>query len=159
MVDSYHPFWWWCGCIMYLLLRECLFHMSFSVKMIHRHVAYLRTSSVKLRGKAKFLFLFLFFTQTVPWPMGCALNSTHVIYVKPFVLSRFLVAASANPLARVVLVSRFKYVAFSQKQPNTILEKKKKWVKKKSRSSERFRATTGHRFATWVLCGCRLDLK
>ena len=51
MVDSYHPFWWWRGCITYLLLRECLLHISFSVKMIHRLVAYLRTSSVKRGGK------------------------------------------------------------------------------------------------------------
>lgn len=72
---------------MYLLLRECLLHMLLQCKMIHRRVAYLRASAVKRGGKAKLFCK----KETVPWPMGCALNSTHVTYFSLFFLLYLLV--------------------------------------------------------------------
>lgn len=88
MVDSYHPFWWWRGCIMYLLLRECLFTHEFQCKKKRKTTKKKKTKQkrsidmllswevAQWRERESQIVFFKKKKETVPWPMGCALNST-----------------------------------------------------------------------------------
>lgn len=157
MVDSYHPFWWWCGCITYLLLRECLLHMSFSVKMLHRHVAYLRTSSVKRGGKPN-----CFLKRSCSLAHGLCLksNTSFTLAFSFLVYFLGLFCCISESFGSVGLTSccEFENVAFLQLQPNincSIINKKMALKKYfcQCKSLQRFRSTTGNRFTTWVMCG------
>lgn len=163
MVDSYHPFWWWCGCITYLLLRECLLHTSFSVKMLHRHVAYLRTSSVKRGGKPN-----CFLKRSCSLAHGLCLKSntsfTLAFSFLVYFLGLFCCISESFGLGWPdLLLWIWKCCLFNITAKHKLLCHKKKGGTEEyvcqCRSLQRFRSTTSNRFTTWVMCGLQPDVR